>query len=129
MYCYVNPVDVPDAPGKPEPTNVLATTILLKWSPPRSDGGSAIMSYIIEQRESFARTWTRVLETKMVDVECTITGLKEGSEYQFRISAENKAGVGKPSEPSTPLTAKLPYGKSVSMDLKDTFLKSYENYM
>ena len=105
-------IDVPDAPGKPEPTNVSGTSILLKWTPPRSDGGSAITSYIIEQCESFARTWTRVLETKMVEVESTVTGLKTASEYQFRVSAENLAGIGKPSEPSTPLTAKVPYGKT-----------------
>ena len=109
-------VDVPGAPSKPEPSNVSTTTIHLKWSPPQSDGGNAITSYIIEQRESFARSWTRVLETKTTDVECTITGLKEGSEYQFRVSAENKAGVGKPSEPSTPLVAKSPYGRFESKE-------------
>ena len=48
----------------------------------------------------------------MVEVESTVTGLKTGSEYQFRVSAENLAGIGKPSEPSTPLTAKVPYGKT-----------------
>ena len=49
----------------------------------------------------------------MTETDYTISDLMEGTEYQFRVSAENLAGVGKPSEPSVKVTAKLPYGKLV----------------
>ena len=36
--------------------------------------------------------------------------LEEGSEYKFRVAAENAAGVGEPCEPIT-LIAKDPFGE------------------
>ena len=81
----------------------------LSWTAPDSDGGSPITSYVLEKKEPFSSRWTEV--TTVSSTEFKVTGLKEGSEYQFRVSAENKAGVGKPSEPSESKVAKLPYGK------------------
>ena len=51
-----------------------------------------------------------------------VTGLKEGSTYEFRVSAENKAGVGKPSPVSQTFTAKPPYSK---LDMNLLFLQTY----
>lgn len=42
----------------------------------------------------------------------TISDLHEGNDYQFRVSAENAAGVGQPGPPSDTVKAKLPFGKS-----------------
>ena len=37
----------------------------------------------------------------------------EGNEYEYRICAENKVGVGPPSSPSKPITAKDPWSKYI----------------
>lgn len=50
-------------------------------------------------------------KTPTPDTEFTITHLKSGDEYQFRVIAENKAGPGKPSEPSTATVARPQYGE------------------
>jgi FKBP-type peptidyl-prolyl cis-trans isomerase 2 len=38
-----------------------------------------------------------------------VTGLKEGSEYKFRVSAENAYGQSQPLECEKPIIAKDPY--------------------
>ena len=40
----------------------------------------------------------------------TVDGLKEGTQYQFRIRAVNKAGPGEPSDTTNPVIAKARYG-------------------
>ena len=37
----------------------------------------------------------------MPETTFSVTGLQEGTDYEFRVSAENKAGVGKPSNPAS----------------------------
>ena len=81
------------------------------WTAPESDGGSRIMGYIVERKEGTSTRWVRVNRELMMDLTMMVTGLTEKSEYQFRVSAENKAGQGPFSEPSDKKVAKPPYGK------------------
>lgn len=74
----------------------------VKWTPPESDGGAPITNYIVEQSERFSPRWNRVNEDTVTSCEFTVENLPEGSTYQFRICAENKGGVGKPSAPTDP---------------------------
>ena len=47
----------------------------------------------------------------MTEATFSVGGLQEGSEYEFRVTAENKAGLGQPSETSAKIVAKHPYGR------------------
>lgn len=70
------------------------------------DGGEQITRYVIEKRKKHAKDWTECGTTNGPECEATITGLKEGKEYQFRIRAMNKAGMGEASDPSKKVIAK-----------------------
>ena len=50
---------------------------------------------------------------KVPETSFTVHELVEGTNYEFRVSAENKAGVGPPSPPSGPVTAKEPISELI----------------
>lgn len=78
----------------------------LNWTPPTNDGGAPIEGYVVEMKEKFSPFWKEVKELSADQLTATITNLKEGSEYEFRIRAKNKAGLGDPSDPSDSVVAK-----------------------
>lgn len=43
----------------------------------------------------------------------TIPGLKEGTQYEFRVRAVNKAGPGEPSDATKPIVAKSRFGRFI----------------
>lgn len=87
----------------------------VNWEEPEHDGGSPITGYWLERKETTGKRWTRVnrdpIKPMTLGVSYKVTGLIEGSEYQFRVSAINAAGVGPPSMPSDPAIARDPIGK------------------
>lgn len=72
----------------------------LVWTPPQDDGGSEIINYVVEYRPEGAFKWKRTTEDTIHGTTYTIKGLEEQTQYDFRVAAENKAGVGPPSEGS-----------------------------
>lgn len=78
----------------------------MSWTPPTSDGGAPIEGYVIEVKENFVPFWKEVKEVPADQLTATISNLKEGSEYEFRIRAKNKAGPGDPSDPSNSVITK-----------------------
>ncbi|XP_072046922.1 twitchin-like [Amphiura filiformis] len=103
------PYDVPGAPSKPEISDIDATKMTVTWTPPKSDGGAPITGYYVERKESSSSRWTRITKEPVLDTTLRAKDLIEKSKYQFRVFAENKAGVGPASEPSDLTMAKLPY--------------------
>ena len=83
------------------------------WTPPVSDGGAPITGYIIQKCDTATGRWVRANRDRVTETSYTVTDLTEGNKYEFRISAENKAGIGKASETSGAKLARPPYGKLV----------------
>ena len=76
-------------------------SVKLSWLPPMDDGGSPITRYVIELREQGSGDWNTLIELPKSVNEFVVKDLVEGEEYNFRISAENSVGRGKPVEADT----------------------------
>ena len=114
MFHFLVSSDVPGAPGKPKASDIDATEMTVSWTTPESDGGAPIKGYILERKEVTSSRWVRVNKELVAETILRVTDLREKSEYQFRVMAENKAGVGPASEPSDTVMAKAPFGKFCS---------------
>ncbi|XP_072037362.1 immunoglobulin-like and fibronectin type III domain-containing protein 1 [Amphiura filiformis] len=91
------PYDVPSQPGTPEVEVIGKTNVRITWSAPENNGGSQLTGYVIEQ----CLGSDEVSNEKVTGTTYTIRDLVLGNLYIFRISAENHAGLGKPSDPTT----------------------------
>ena len=63
----------------------------ISWTPPAFDGGTPIISYLIEYKDVSSANWIRV---KSSDTTILFNNLHEETNYQFRVSAENQIGSG-----------------------------------
>lgn len=82
----------------------------VSWEPPESDGGSEITAYVIELRDRTSVRWEVALVTKTKDCSAVVSDVIENKEYIFRVKAENKAGIGKPSVATSPVKIMDPIG-------------------
>lgn len=105
------PFDEPDAPTKMRVEEVTKNSVVLSWTAPKSDGGSPIKGYVIEQHSPRSQRWTRVNRQPVKDTVFEHTDVSEGDEYEFRVMAINEAGHSEPSEPTTMTKIKNPYEK------------------
>lgn len=96
-----DPFNHPGSPQIIEVTNIAKDSMTICWSAPDTDGGSEILGYIIEKRDRSGIRWTRCNRQKVTDVCFRVHGLIEDHEYEFRVSAENAAGTGEPSLPTS----------------------------
>ncbi|KAL1129846.1 hypothetical protein AAG570_012790 [Ranatra chinensis] len=101
-----NPYDIPAAPGLPEIVDYDENMVELKWDPPFRDGGAPITGYVIEYKSVFDPDFVKAAEIKGNVCKGKVPKLEEGNQYQFRVRAVNKAGVGEPSEATLPHTAR-----------------------
>uniref|UniRef100_A0A8C0B1S7 Titin n=1 Tax=Buteo japonicus TaxID=224669 RepID=A0A8C0B1S7_9AVES len=95
-----NPFVVPGPPKALEITNITKDSMTVCWSRPDSDGGSEIIGYIVEKRDRAGIRWIKCNKRRITDLRLRVTGLTEDHEYEFRVSAENAAGVSEPSQVS-----------------------------
>nr|XP_029716085.1 twitchin isoform X7 [Aedes albopictus] len=120
-------LDVPAPPEGPiRHENLSKTGVTLMWRPPKDDGGSEILHYVVEKLDTDQLRWIPVGET--ISTKIRPDNLIEGHSYQFRVRAVNKQGESIPLSTSQPITAKDPYtkpdkpGKPVAVDWSDNYV-------
>jgi surface protein len=100
-------VVAPDAP-----TGVSGTTgntqVLLSWSAPSDNGGSAITDYVVQYSSNSGSSWTTFSDGTSINTTATVTGLSNGSAYVFQVAAVNTAGTGSYSASSASVTPIAP---------------------
>lgn len=74
---------------------IKAQSIIISWDEPQDDGGSEITCYSVEKRETSQAAWKMVCSS-VVRTTFKLPNLVKGTEYQFRVRAENKYGVSEP---------------------------------
>uniref|UniRef100_A0A8C6J7R7 Uncharacterized protein n=1 Tax=Melopsittacus undulatus TaxID=13146 RepID=A0A8C6J7R7_MELUD len=94
----------PLPPGKITLLDVTSNSVSLSWEKPEHDGGSRILGYIVEMQSKGSEKWSTCATVKVT--EATITGLIQGEEYTFRVSAQNEKGISDPRQLGIPVVAK-----------------------
>ena len=73
-------------------SDVQRTHLTLSWKSSEEDGGSPILAYIIDKKESWKSSWTTVSKVPADTSSYCAKTLKENQEYFFRIIAVNSVG-------------------------------------
>lgn len=102
----VCPFKPPGPPPPPEPTQNDDESVTVTWEPPKDDGGSPVLRYVVERKLGTSPRWSEVSPEKQEELTLTLSDTKPGTEYIFHVAAVNEAGQGPFSEPSKPLKAK-----------------------
>lgn len=105
-----------EPPSKPQGpikvSSITKTTCTIEWKAPEDDGGVPLTAYVIEKREFPRSTWMRVDKISPDITTYCVQNLVTGSDYFFRVFAENKVGPGPALEMDKAVRIKSPYGQS-----------------
>ena len=109
---FASPVATPNPP-----TNLSITPgnteVVLTWTAPVNDGGSAITDYVVEYKTSVGAEWSIFATPVSTATSATVTGLSNGTSYDFRVSAVNAVGQGSPSEVETAIPITVPNAPTI----------------
>ncbi len=93
---------VPSAPLSLTVTTGTSSTVGLTWSVPIANGGASITDYVVEYKlASEPTTWSTFSDGTSTSTSASVTGLTNGSSYNFRVSATNSVGTGTASSTAT----------------------------
>lgn len=101
-----NQYDVPGRPHRPELVDSDKDHITIKWKKPISNGGSHIIGYEVERADKATGRWMRCTKDPVPNREFRDDRVQEGHQYEYRVTAVNAAGAGKPSDPSAVFAAR-----------------------
>uniref|UniRef100_A0A8C8LXX8 Myomesin 1b n=1 Tax=Oncorhynchus tshawytscha TaxID=74940 RepID=A0A8C8LXX8_ONCTS len=122
FICEEWTIAVPGPPHDLQVTEVRANTLVLLFKPPVYQGRDPVNGFYVDIKEADAEeeAWRGVNEKAISTNYMKIKILKEGVTYVFRVRAQNKAGVGKASEPTEPVLAETKPGTTeIVVDIDD----------
>jgi hypothetical protein len=94
-------------------TDVTANTCKLHWLPPEDDGGVPVQEYEVEKLDPRTKRWVKIGKVSADKRPLTfdVTGLEEGQEYEFRVTAINAEGESEALTTDCAIKAKNPFGE------------------
>uniref|UniRef100_A0A670YGL1 Myomesin-1 n=1 Tax=Pseudonaja textilis TaxID=8673 RepID=A0A670YGL1_PSETE len=115
-------IAVPGPPHDLSCNEIRKNSIVLLWKPPIYVGRSPVIGYYVDVKptKESDNCWKSVNAKPITNKFLKVYNLKEGTSYVFRVRAANKAGVGKPSDPTDPVTAETrPGTKEIVAEVDD----------
>lgn len=110
---FINFQDVPQPPASMEVSEIFQSSCVITWKPPKDDGGSPLVHYLIERQDlSVKGGWHSVAEVPSNEFTYKVEDLVHRKEYKFRIRAVNKLGPSEPVNYPKTVLAKDPWGNS-----------------
>ena len=85
------PYTTPDAPTNLRVTGLGNAQVSIAWSAPANNGGESVDTYTVSYRAGSTGSWTPLVTSAETS---TITGLTNGTTYEFRVQAFNARGGG-----------------------------------
>lgn len=115
-------LEAPGPPGSLKVVDSTKTSITLSWAKPMYDGGAPIIGYLVEMRDKVQMEgeqerdpeegWKKCNTAgQLVITEFTMINLDERQEYEFRVSAQNQVGMGRPANLKDAVSPKEINGK------------------
>jgi len=95
-------------------------SVTLSWrAPDAADGAAwgAISGYRVEKREVARHAWDVVGNVDAAETAYTVRGLRAGTDYYFRVIAENGAGASPPLTLERSFVPKTPYGQRLNVHI------------
>ncbi|KAI3361242.1 hypothetical protein L3Q82_013438, partial [Scortum barcoo] len=108
----------PASPLAVQVSDVNKDYVFLTWQPPSADGASPVEGYYVERCEIGQGEWVRCNVHIQKMCHYPVFGLKEGTLYQFRVRAVNRAGAGRPSKATEPVLTTDPLEHTRTMVVK-----------
>ncbi|XP_013377597.1 PREDICTED: immunoglobulin-like and fibronectin type III domain-containing protein 1 isoform X5 [Chinchilla lanigera] len=104
----VAPEALPGPPSAPTILSASSQGITITWTAPRGHGSAQVLSYLIEKCKKGSNTWTAVNKQLMPERRYTVADVRQGCQYQFRVTAVAPSGPGEPGPPSDAVFARDP---------------------
>ncbi|ELT96017.1 hypothetical protein CAPTEDRAFT_139759 [Capitella teleta] len=101
-------VDKPSVPLNLRVTEVFKDFVVLAWDAPESDGGAPINAYTVEKRDMKRAAFVKADTTDGQTLTLKVPKLVEGSEYMFKVNAENEVGTSEWASLTEPVKAHPP---------------------